>query len=229
MKIHCLKKSPFILIAMFVLIFSSYSIAKIPENCYPWFKNTQANPKDQSCLLKCQTSITGMGTFECPKFCKEFCKKGEKCTDLSRYAALQLLKENRCSAFVNIVKEASKQVEKSENPAKEMIKILKDVLIGEGMLDGRGKGVCFQGKFGASCFKKELKDSSNQIHHAFAGIYIGYAYGMLACRLAMLQEHEPQDDRLYEVACPLGLSLNNSNYLELGDRIKDAICEKSCK
>jgi hypothetical protein len=118
------------------------------------------------------------------------------------------------------------------NPARTIVEDLQYVLIGNDLLEGRGKGAFFvgyknkSGKFywrGARGFKKELRDSSHQIQHAVAGIVIGYRYSRPVQWLVKWIEEEPQDDRLYDATFPLGRDLNDKNYKELAKKLERTI------
>ena len=151
-------------------------------------------------------------------------------SELKNFARNELIGPNRCQAIVNIVNKAAEQVEGLKNPSRLMIDDLEKVLIGSDMLSSRGKGVYFVGNpRGAKGFKKNLRDTYNQIQHAMAGVVIGYRYGYIGQRFAMWVEEEPQDDELYKATCPLGRNLNDSNYNGLAERLRTAIGDQSCQ
>jgi hypothetical protein len=152
--------------------------------------------------------------------------------ELRSYAQTALAHPNQCQALVNIVSKAAELVDGVPNPARTIVEDLQYVLIGNDLLEGRGKGAFFvgyknkSGKFywrGARGFKKELRDSSHQIQHAVAGIVIGYRYSRPVQWLVKWIEEEPQDDRLYDATFPLGRDLNDKNYKELAKKLERTI------
>jgi len=148
---------------------------------------------------------------------------------LKSFAVQEFNKSNRCQILVSIATYAVHLVNGISNPADVLIGDIEAVLIGASMTDCRGRGPYFAGNIlGASGFKKDLRDSWNQIQHATAGIVIGYRYGWIGQQFAKWLEEEPQDDRLYDATCPIGRTLNNQNVFALPQRIKTAIGDKSC-
>lgn len=148
---------------------------------------------------------------------------------LKSFAIQEFNKSNRCQILVSVATRAIHLVNGLQNLADSLVDDLEAVLIGANMTDCRGRGPYFAGNIaGSSGFKKNLRDSWNQVQHATAGIVIGYRYGWAGQQLAKWLEEEPQDDRLYDATCPMGRSLNNKNYLELPARIKSAIGDKTC-
>jgi len=79
----------------------------------------------------------------------------------------------------------------------------------------------FAGHFlGANGFKQQFVDDGNQVQHAFAGIYIGYEYGVIPGLYALYLEEEKQDDALYNATIPMGLNVNNYNYHLLHEAVR---------
>ena len=183
------------------------------------------------CLGSCIASQgLDLKTFDCPwdKYCNEFCKS-QPCIFLQDYAKSVFVKKNRCKILIDIVNEAIKEAEETKDPSNNLMENLKKVLIGDGKTDGRGHGPCFAGNiFGSEGFKEDLRDQFNQIQHAMAGLYIGYKYGYFACGLAILQDPQIQDKKLYQATCPLGKNLNNTNYKEIGLKLREAIGDETC-
>lgn len=139
-------------------------------------------------------------------------------------------KNTRCGQLVYIVQRAIELNIGSENRTTDTMEDLKLVLIGEGLLGGRGKGTHFVGNFrGATGFKSELQDPYNQVQHAMAGLYIGYSY-VLPLRWGVLWlEEEEQDDLLYKATFKIGKDLKDSNLSELPQKLSAAIGDSSCK
>jgi len=133
---------------------------------------------------------------------------------LKAFVIREFQKSNRCQILVSIVTRATQLVNGITNPADVLVGDLEAVLIGANMTDCRGRGPYFAGNVsGASGFKHNLRDPRNQVQHATAGVVIGYRYGWVGHKYAMLWETEPQDDRLYDATCPVGRLLNNKNWV----------------
>jgi len=148
---------------------------------------------------------------------------------LKSVAAREFKKSNRCQILVSVATRAVDLVSGMSNPADSLIGDLEAVLIGASMTSCRGRGPYFSGNIlGASGFRKDLRDSWNQVQHATAGIVIGYRYGWVGQQFAKWLEEEPQDDRLYDVTCPIGRTLTDQNLFALPQRIRSAIGDKSC-
>jgi hypothetical protein len=228
-----------IVLAVVVALFSLRAIAAVSAGCLQWFRGTGAVPGDESCETKCATTDVDLGTFHCTTECAELCRSGEAgkkgpgplpCSALQAYAQGALKGPDQCRALAATVEEAAQAVERSADPPGELIGLLKDTLIGKGLREGRSQGPCFAGGArGAAGFRPELRDPGDQIQHAAAGLYIGYHLGWFGCMLAVLQENEPQDIRLYRATCPLGRQLNRANYRELAEKLRQAIGEEACR
>lgn len=122
---------------------------------------------------------------------------------------------------------------RGRNVAVALVDDLEAVLIGSGMRngEGRGTGPFFAGNVaGSTGFRPEFRDPYNQIQHATAGVVIGFRYGLLGEWVARYLEDEEQDDRLYEATAPVGrwLSANPEDFLQLPDRMRDAIGDRTC-
>jgi|GEM_PF-4221815 len=112
-----------------------------------------------------------------------------------------------------------------------MIDDLLHVVVGTGMMEGRGRGPFFAGNvFGASGFRAVFRDNFNQLQHAAAGLIIGYKYGKPGEWFARYREREPQDDLLYEVICPIGrwLYFNPERFREFAGRVAVALSDGTC-
>src|SRR6266545_2062340 len=161
---------------------------------------------------------------------------------LQQYARRQLAGANKAQAFINIVAKAAELVRDQSLPGSAMIDDLQQVLIGEGLTEGRGTGRHYVGNNraynGVSGFKAEFgPDEYFQVQHAAAGLVIGYRYAKLGEWGARWVEDEPQDDALYRATCPIGQWLENDEffwgnddaYKELPGRLLEAICDGSCE
>ncbi len=226
-----------------VALYSALSPATayaVSEECLEFFKREGVHPGPQ-CELRCATLETTMAMFSCPAQCHEYCSDDSSESDrpksdderrkrLKEFAQKEFKNENRCDALANIINKAVELVTGLEHPAHAMREDLKFVLIGENLTSRRGQGEYFAGDVkGANGFRRELRDSHNQMQHAMAGIYIGNRYGRVGCGYVMWREQEPQDDLLYEKTCPLGYSLSNENYEDLGGQLRDKIGDASCR
>ena len=148
----------------------------------------------------------------------------ERRTRLKKFAARAYKRKNRCEILVSIIAYGIDLVKDHPKPAKTLIGDLKAVLIGRNMTLCRGKGAYFAGQIsGSEGFKMELRDPWNQIQHATAGLVIAFQYGRLAEILVKFLEHQPQDDKLYDVTFPLGNALSDSNLAELPEKVRKAI------
>jgi hypothetical protein len=135
---------------------------------------------------------------------------------------------SHCDRLTQLLEKAADQVDGLTDPARTMLDDLELVLIGTGLTE-RGKGSYFAGAhLGASGFKCDLQDKSDQSAHALAGIVIGYRHGYLGGWGAMWLEEEAADDRLYEATLPLGRRLTDSNYKKLAAEVKTAVCGPGC-
>lgn len=163
----------------------------------------------------------------------------ERRDELLSYAKLNVKGRSRCEWFVLVLDKAARLVEDEGgllDPEEElMIDDLTAVLIGEGLLAGRGhgphyiehNGVDFADLRGASGFKHELRDNSFQVHHAMAALHIGYHYGVPGHLMAIREEDEPQDDALYNLLCPIGISMNwgTTRYFQVASAVYKAIAD----
>lgn len=132
-----------------------------------------------------------------------------------------------CEAFAQIIEYDASLVSQDAFAAFTMVHDLTRVLIGDGLRDGsgRGKGPFVVKGFKATGFKKEYWDKYNQVQHAMAGIYIGYHHNFFIKQYVLLQEDQPQDDRLYEATFALGESLNSENYRGFASQVRAKLCE----
>ena len=92
------------IVAFVFIIFQFFpksSLGAIPEGCEQWLKNIGVEPDSRNCLMKCETSSVGMGTFDCPQYCKEFCLKGE----------------DRCDKLKNMKPKACREMTDSDRKA----------------------------------------------------------------------------------------------------------------
>jgi hypothetical protein len=148
---------------------------------------------------------------------------------LRKYAIDIANDRNRCQRLIDVVAKSAELAEGTTQPAQTMLDDLEQVLIGRS-LTNRGSGVYFAGvRLGASGFKTNLQDRSDQTAHAVAGIVIGFRHGWLVRGLVKLQEPEAQDDRLYDATFPLGRGLNNANFRELAERLRTAVGGPECQ
>lgn len=98
----------------------------------------------------------------------------------------------KSEALGNIINKAADLAGESGAPADTMISDVEQVLIGENLRSGRGKGTYFVGNYnGASGFRPDLMDNYNQVQHAAAGLVIGYRYGLPGQIYAKWKEEEP--------------------------------------
>ncbi len=234
---------------IFTFLISALFISFVNANeCDDWFNKLNIDPKDPECEMKCSVGSVNMGTFNCPMGCPKHCnaakeeKKPKKnsdqcdesnyekpdCCDLKSFAQEKRSEnDNRCKAFANVLNEAIQDSHDQKNPARYMMENLRKVLIGDGLTSkNRSKGPCFAGNFkGSKGLKDEFRDNSDQIQHAFAGAYIGYKYGLFACKLIeIFVEDSEVDKKLYRATCPIGYSLLYSDNPDLND-FKDKLIE----
>lgn len=81
---------------------------------------------------------------------------------------------SKCGRLVRLIDAAAAQVDGLPQPAETLLNDLEKVLIGES-LTRRGTGPYYAGfNRGASGFRRNLQDGSDQSAHAVAGIIIGY-------------------------------------------------------
>jgi hypothetical protein len=73
-----MRLAPWIFSAVFIL---SVGQGVQGDDCPQWFKNSGISSAEKSCLTKCSSLVTDLGTFDCPNRCQEFCntKKKYKC------------------------------------------------------------------------------------------------------------------------------------------------------
>ncbi len=152
-------------LTIFGTILTSLNAYAVSEECAAFFQNNNIYP-GADCELSCATLPTSMATFGCPAQCREYCRSRTLATEpsksnepldslpmdeeerrqrLKEFAIEEFKSENRCNALANIVDEASRLIGSEENPSKTMLEDLKEVLIGEGLHEGRGKGPYFAG------------------------------------------------------------------------------------
>lgn len=151
---------------------------------------------------------------------------------LKKFAKTQLTLDNRCEALARIIDRSAVLVAGKSQPHNRMMEDLKLVLVGDSLLNGKGRseGTYFAGHAaGAKGFKQELRDDYNQIQHAMAGIYIGHEFLRPVQWMVWYLEDEEQDDRLYDATIPLGRDLDRKNYLTLGSRVREAIGDSTCQ
>ncbi len=108
---------------------------------------------------------------------------------------------------------------------------LQAVLIGNGLTpgEGRGQGPNFGGQFGASGFKQQFVDRSNQVQHATAGIAIGACYPQAILGVyaqEFLQEGLGPDIYLYNTTFGLGMGLSNTNRSGFASEVAKKLCDK---
>ncbi len=117
------------------------------------------------------------------------------------------------------------------SPARVMILDLFAVIVGEDCFSGRLEGRHFGGVWnGSSGMLPQYQDRFYQMQHAFAGIWIGYAYsyiGQAGANVLELLERDPVDRALYNATIPLGRSLNDSTYSSLASELRATICAPS--
>jgi hypothetical protein len=112
--------------------------------------------------------------------------------------------------------------------ASVMMDDLKRVLIGDGWTSSErntGKYALPFGAFSDVGFKPEFRDSSNQVQHAMAGIYLGWAFPSWPTQwFVKRQEDGAADLRLYHATFPIGQELRGRwNYVRLPDLIKERL------
>jgi len=67
----------------FLFFLSAGSLAQlpksfaIPKDCQDWFKKSKIIP-GKSCVMDCALLQSGMATFDCSRFCEEFCLHNQK-------------------------------------------------------------------------------------------------------------------------------------------------------
>jgi hypothetical protein len=54
---------------------SSFAATSDDDTCLQWFQRIKVSPANKDCELVCASTITDMGTFECPSRCDEFCRQ----------------------------------------------------------------------------------------------------------------------------------------------------------
>lgn len=205
--------------------------------------------KDIQCFTDCSLWQSTYGQYydNC-KTCQQYCSPSKEgadiiqnscadsgCCSLKSYAADARFKNNnKCKAFSKILDEAIQGANGQKDRVRYVMENLKNVLIGKGLTRGnRATGPCYAGTFkGSEGLKGEYKDDSDQIQHAFAGVYIGYKYGLFVCKLIeVFQEDSEVDKKLYRATCPIGYSLLSSDKPDLyvfKDSLLKTIGDASC-
>ena len=151
----------------------------------------------------------------------------ERRKQLKEFAESQATNPDRVDAMAKIADKSADLVKGLPDPATAMVDDMSAVLVGDGLLIGRDKGSSYAGdKFpGFAGFDKSFHNPfaprDNQMHHAMAGIHLGYHYPSPVESFVKWYEMEPWDKRLYDSTFALGNGLNNNNYSTLGDRIKE--------
>jgi hypothetical protein len=66
---------------LLIVIILSFGFGAYGDDCSQWFKDSGISPTDKSCVTKCSSLITDMGTIGCTDRCEDFCesKKKPKC------------------------------------------------------------------------------------------------------------------------------------------------------
>lgn len=203
--------------------------------------------------MKCAVAGVDMGTFNCPLGCEKRCKsdkivkeKNNKCEENNtkrpnccklsqKIKKIREDNSNKCIGFFEVLDEAFSDSIEHEKSVSDVMEELKTILIGDGLTrKNRGTGPCFAGNFaGSEGLKSEYRDQSDQIQHAFAGVYIGYKYGKTVCKIVeVFHEDSKVDKKLYQATCPIGASLHDSNKPDWNyvvRQLKESIGDESCK
>jgi len=150
---------------------------------------------------------------------------------LRAYVRSQMMNMNRGQILVDVTARAASLVRGTHAPARNMLSDLFAVLIGENMLDGRLGGVYFAGNMnGSAGFLPQYQDRYNQIQHAIAGVIIGARTGPFGSGTVLFMEalrRRWQDFGLYLETCWIGAWIDGSNYHELSEKLRLAVCDST--
>lgn len=59
----------------FVIVGMSFCLNIYPDDCDVWFQSLGVHSNDSDCLLKCASARVGMGDYDCPVRCPDFCSQ----------------------------------------------------------------------------------------------------------------------------------------------------------